>query len=73
LPSGIRRILAVIIIVFERRYILSLALIVLEVPIVLLTGVVEILAFFDLIVVVLVLPRRIVSLFLVAGRGTFTY
>jgi hypothetical protein len=73
LPSGTRRILAVIIIVFERRYILALALIVLEVPIVLLAGVVKILAFLDLIVVVLVLARRIVSLFLVAGRGTLTY
>jgi hypothetical protein len=73
LPSSTRRILAVIVIVFERRYILALTLIVLEVRIVLLTGFVEILAFFDLIVIVLVLARRIVSLFLVAGRGTLTY
>lgn len=73
MPSGTRRILGAIIIVFERRYILALALIVLEVPVVLLAGVVEILAFFDLIVVVLVLTRRIISLFLVTGRGTLTY
>jgi hypothetical protein len=53
---------------------LPLTLILLELSIfVLLAGVVEILALFDLIVIVLVLARWIVSLFLIAGRGTFTY